>query len=135
MDLQKLDLIAAADQGAEMVLKHPTSGDDLLDDDGNPVTITLLGSDSKEARRLRHQRANANMKGRKKPVAAEEVEDADRELVVSLTIDWSGIKVEGEAWEFSKEKARELYTRFPWVQEQADVFAGDRSNFLSSKSA
>jgi len=58
MDLSTLDVAAAAEEGAELHLRHPTTNELLFDgDDKVPVTITLAGADSE---RFRSARARAD---------------------------------------------------------------------------
>lgn len=140
MDLAQLDTTAASEEGAVLEIRHPTTGEILLDDAGNPVWIRLAGMDSERFQRM--QRANLNrrlkMGGRRGSanVTAEEL-DAERiENLVACTIDWSGIVLEGEALGCSAVSARRLYKAIPWLREQAEDFQSDRANFLkvSSKS-
>ena len=46
MDLATIDLQALAEQGIEVRLQHPATGDYLSDEDGESLTITVLGKDS-----------------------------------------------------------------------------------------
>ena len=46
MDLASIDLQAAAEEGVEVKLQHPANGEYLLDDEGEHLTIVILGKDS-----------------------------------------------------------------------------------------
>jgi hypothetical protein len=46
MDLASIDLQAAAEEGVEVKLQHPANGEYLVDDEGEHLTIVILGKDS-----------------------------------------------------------------------------------------
>lgn len=76
MDLAKLDLEAAADSGATMEVRHPITEEVLLDKDDKPLTITLLGADSKAFRKVLTEYAKKAQNSRKGPSLPEHLPDA-----------------------------------------------------------
>jgi len=131
MDLSDLDLAAAADRGSEMTLTHPVSGAPLLSD-GQPVTIHLLGSDSREWRAAvadMHDRQNNT-----KRLSVGAIETRTIELLARVTRGWSGVVWGGEPLPFSSDNAKMLYRERPWVREQVDAFVGHRGNFFKGGS-
>lgn len=137
MDLSTLNVVAAAETGEVMTLKHPVTGDDLMTDDPDgpkPQTITLRGSDSEAYRK----RSNAIVQQRSKRARAgrlslsvDEVEEGEIEVLVAATAGWN-LWINGESPTFSAAAARELYATYPWIKEQAQAFVGERANFLKS---
>ena len=127
VDLGSLDIIFAAEKGADMHVLHPVTGEEL------GIIITLIGTDSethrKNLRRLTSSRLNR--KGRK-PMSSEEAEEEALELLVGGTLGWKGapVVVDGVEVSFDRAAAKMLYKRFPWIREQADMFMCDRGNFL-----
>lgn len=131
MDLSAFDVSEAASRGATLTLRNPATGEDLCSDDGKPITITLLGSDSSEYRKRIRATANQRINSRKKRTV-EQIEQESIDMLAAVTQGWSGIVVDGEKVSFSQDEAKKLYRRFSWITEQVDEFVSDRSNFLTS---
>lgn len=125
-DLSNFDTCAAGNEGAEMKLLNPETGEEL-----GPVFV-LAGADSDVY--VSKQRKNINKRLRNKRGAkgidAELIESEAIDLLAECTLNWRDVVLDGETLPFSKNNARELYTRFPWIREQADAFIGDRANFI-----
>lgn len=125
VDLAAWDTAEKAEEGAELSLLHPVTGEEL------GVHIRLAGRDSsayiKAQRSLLEKRAN---KYRRKGPSPEDLEKDSRELAARVTLGWSGVVVEGESLPCTRENALALYTRFPWIREQADAFVHDRENYF-----
>ncbi len=134
-DLSQLDPTVRTG-GVPMTVKHPGTGQPLMDESGEPVTITLLSSDSVEARKLLHEQAEKTVNdglGRRRPhVRMEELEQNSIKVLAALTADWKHIIVDGAPLSCTKENATKLYTRFAWIREQVDGFVNDRANFLGN---
>lgn len=134
MDLATLDM-AAADTGAVMTVRHPISDAVLEGTDGQPITITLAGSDSERFRKVQRASANRRLKtqsSRRGQITSEEIEADALETLAACTIAWHGLVVDGEALECNAVNARKAYKRLPWLREQVDAFVGDRANFLKA---
>jgi hypothetical protein len=133
-DLSALDTSATSDTGAKMVVLHPATGVALNADDGEEVFIVLAGEDSercKAARRaISNKRLKAQSSGLRVQVTREEIEADDLDVLVSCTMGWGGLALDGKDLEFSPANARVLYTKLPWLREQANAFITDRANFL-----
>lgn len=136
MDLSKLNLEVYAEQGATLELEHPVTGESVLQDDGSPVTITLLGQDSKAWRaknkEYQQKRIAKMAKNRKREIDFSVSDEEACDLLAACTLGWVGIEEGGKAIEFSRDAAYDLYMRFPWIREQVDTFIGDRANFFPS---
>jgi hypothetical protein len=136
MDLSKFNVEKMAEQGAWLDLENPRTNEMLEDDDGNAISIKLLGTDSKVWRnknRENMRKRTAQMVRSKSKKVDFTVSDEDTcEMLSECTVDWKGIIDEGEEIEFSKEAAYELYMKYIWIREQVDLFVGDRANFFPS---
>lgn len=130
MDISKIDSVKAASLGAVMKLMHPTENTVLTNDDGTPMTITLLGTDSDVYRKAQRLAINRRMKSRK-PATAEDIDSDALDLLSVSTVDWK-ITLAGSMPACSTEAARDLYATVPWIKEQVDTFINDRSNFLKA---
>lgn len=128
MDLTDLNLSAAG--SSDLTLCHPATGEDLYDGD-SPVTITLLGKDSKEYRAAVAKRANSHLRNRKVQTVEQAQQDGI-DLLASVTVDWSGITENGEDLECTPAEVKRVYREYAWIREQVDEFVDDRSNFLTS---
>ena len=125
-DLAKLDTAKVAEEGAELRVAHPTTGEDL------GITITLIGTDSKTFRDISKSRATASLKKKSREIDLDQNEQDSIELLARCTKGWSGITENGKEIAFSYDNAVQLYTKYLWLREQIDRFMADRSNFLPS---
>lgn len=139
MDLDSFDTTSSADAGVKMNLSHPESGNDLRQDDGKPITITLAGQDSKRLKAADQTTADKRLarmsSGKRFTMTSEGMEGEALDRLVVATLAWDGIKVGGEAMPFTPDNARKLYQRFPWIREQAEAFVNNRSNFIPKAEA
>lgn len=128
---------SVAEEGVPMEVKHPRTGAVLTQEDGSPITITLLGMDSKVMRRLVLEQQRQTLKARQKG----EIPDLDQaqqdaiDLFVAATVKWSGIVLGGITLECTPANARRLYIQSPRLREQIDLFLGNSANFLNDKLA
>lgn len=125
MNLSKIDLAAAAEAGATLTLRHPITGD-VFDP---PVTITVLGLESKKFRQVADRFMRSRPK--KRDMAPAEAQRFSCELLANLTTGWEGLEWgdEDQPLAFSFDNALMLYTERPWVRQQVDEFVGDAGNF------
>ena len=125
-DLAKLDTAKVAEEGAELRVAHPSTGEDL------GITITLIGTDSKTFRDISKSRATASLKKKTREIDLDQNESDAVELLAKCTKGWTGITENGKEVAFSYDNAVQLYTKYLWLREQIDRFMADRSNFLPS---
>jgi hypothetical protein len=134
LDLASLDTTKAAEEGALLEVRHPTTGVVLANGDGRAVTLTLAGMDSARARKAERQATNRRLKqsgrGRSLGVTGDDLDNDALDLLAACTMAWSGFELDGQQIECSAENARRLYRQFPWLREQAQQFMDDRGNFL-----
>jgi len=132
MDLANIDLQAAAEEGIEVKLQHPATGEYLLDEAGDHLVITVLGKDSETwqnaAKRVNTRNAN-RYKGRTTPSTA--MEAALYEILAESTVKWSkNLEFNGESLKCNKENAITLYEKRNWIAEQLMEAAADRNSYL-----
>ena len=125
-DLAKLDTAKVAEEGAELRVAHPITGEDL------GITITLIGTDSKTFRDISKSRATASLKKKTREIDLDQNESEAVDLLAKCTKGWTGISENGKEVVFSFDNAVQLYTKYLWLREQIDRFMADRSNFLPS---
>lgn len=136
-DLNKLDTRKSSETPATLHLRHPATSEPIVGDDSKPWTIDLLGSDSAPYKGLEHvQQARRIQKGFRQGRSAlptpQEVQADAIDLLVKVTVGWSGLILNGEPLAFTEANIRLLYTTYDWVREQASAFVSDRANYLGN---
>jgi hypothetical protein len=133
-DLSTLDTVKASDEGSVLQVRHPTTGAVLANGDGRAVEIKLAGTDSERARKAERSALNRRLKmgGRRGAgtLTAEELDNDALEMLAVCTLAWSGFVMDGQEVECTPENAKRLYRQMPWLREQAQAHAEERSNFL-----
>jgi hypothetical protein len=128
MDLAKLDLTKASNEGAWYTLKHPATGEELSG------KIKIIGKDSTKFTQLSEEfkrKALEDMKSAK--TMAQRMESAQEQsdaILAACTIDWEGMMLDGKDLPFTEANVKMIYSRFTWIKEQIDTAIADRSNFL-----
>lgn len=121
------------EMSAELHLKHPVTGEELETEDGQPITISLMGMESSVAKKMiknRGQKMMNNRKGLKMDV--DEAMRFNASLLANLTTHWSGICDNDQELQCSKAVAEELYIKHSWIRDQVDEFVSDRENFFKA---
>jgi len=121
MDIESLYTEDLHSKGAEMRVKDQF-GEEL------DMYIALAGLDS-----TAYRKAVAKMK--RDMLDGVDADEARRDALVAVTLDWRGFMSNGSELEFSKERALELYKNAPYIVDQADNFLTKRVNFMPSKDA
>ena len=136
MDLSKFNVEKMAESGADLVLEHPSTGEELISEDKSKVTIKLLGTDSKayrnKNREFQRGRIAKLARTRSKKIDYTVSDEEACEILVACTLGWENIELDGEILEFSPENAYQLYMDHLWIREQVDLFIGDRANFFTT---
>jgi hypothetical protein len=133
--LDAFDSAAAADEGATMEVRSPTTGEVMYWPDGRPWTITYFGADServKKATRQQQDRRSQAMMRSRTAIQAAVMEKDNIEILVVATKNWDIPMGDGTPAPCDPKEYRAAYTKYPWLSEQGNEFAGSRSNFLKS---
>lgn len=142
-DLASINTGAAADRGATVNIQHPISGAAL------GIEITVLGSDSREFKRLQREQQNRRLKNQAKnrgklKLTAEELEEESLATICALVIAWrqknddgswkNTLTINGQELECNDDNKRRIFSDlgFNWLREQVDEEIGDRDSFLKS---
>lgn len=112
-------------QGEVMHLAHPADETQLLG-----PTITLAGIDSEVYRRTQSKLARVRVEQIARNRKRANDSDDDLELLVACTQAWTDIKIDGKLRDCTDQNKRELYTRFPWIRDQAAAFMMDREKYF-----
>lgn len=131
IDLNDLDIVSAADDGAECILRHPVTGEELRQDDGKPVYLLLAGADSKIYREAQMRLSNARLNRKSgSKISVEDIAAEQLSVLCDCTLGWGGVVISGVELPFDRKAVRSLYERFPVFREQAESFIMDRANYL-----
>lgn len=133
-DFATLDSGTRSAAGVPMTILHPATGAPVLDSDGQPVTITLLGSNSdvfRDTNAMIRERRLARQ-ARKIATTAEDIRQDEIDLLTALTKGWSFDTLDGQPLPYSSDNARRLWkdSRWEWVFDLAIVFAQTAGNFM-----
>lgn len=123
MKLKKYDTVAACDQGAELRLKNPFTGE-LTDD-----FITLVGVDSNTFQEAQRRSFDARVAKADATVTKKDLDDEGCGILADCTRSWRLKDDDGKDIPFSREAALELYTAYPRIKDQVNAFIGGVANF------
>ena len=117
------------EEGTEMPVLHPVTGELLKDDKGQAASIKLAGVDSSIYRKASNIITNRRVKGSRNPkMTAEKLEADTLELISKCTLSWTGILVKGKV----PKTPEELYDGNKWLRQQAEEWIHDRANYLGN---
>mgnify|MGYP005990783017 FL=1 len=129
MDLK--DLTPTSDT-VDVSIVHPTTLEPLLNDNSEPMVITMYAPHSKEYKAAVHEQTNKRLKQaqskKKVDLTAEDIEDATLDLFAKTTKSWN-ITYDGEEPDFSVSKAKEIYSEVFWIRDQIDEAVSNSLNF------
>ena len=117
------------EEGTEMPVLHPVTGELLKDDKGQAASIKLAGVDSTIYRKAANLITNRRVKGSRNPkMTAEKLESDTLELISKCTLSWTGILVKKKV----PATPEELYEGNKWLRQQAEEWIHDRANYLGN---
>lgn len=116
----------ADSEGVLMILRHPSTDEDLIDENG-PITIRVVGKDSKAAKSFKAEQAK-KYRGKTPTLAA--FEKAQLEYLAACTLEFNNLTINSE--KKTSDDAYEVYESASWIKEQVDEFIANRSNFLGN---
>ena len=130
MDFSSFDPAAKADEGADMTVVHPATGEAFKDKDGKPVTIRVRGMESRVIREIDREFERRVARG-----LEVDRDEKGMKMLVAATISWSGVYWEGKPLTCTPENARMLYTERDFIGRQVVRFAARSANFLEDAPA
>lgn len=136
VSLSMFDTVTACNAGSDMELLLPNG-------EGSGVFITMLGTDGDEYKKYQREIQNEFLRqlaSKKKKSPKEAIDEAELseskniELLVRLTVGWKDMpSPDGKGvLVFSKENCRMVYTKYPMIRRQADLYVADLTNFMKS---
>jgi hypothetical protein len=130
-DLNDMDIVSSANDGAKCVLRHPATGEELFQDDGSPVYLLLAGSDSNTYREAQNRVNNARLNRKSgTKITVEDIVAEQLTVLCECTLGWGGMIMGGVELPFDRKSVRGMYEKCPPFKEQAEAFILDRANYL-----
>lgn len=137
-DFSSLDTKTPMEKAARMTVVDPKTQTPIILEDGQPLYIELLGSDSEAVRSQEHaiqdDRMEKNRRTGRGYLTSREVDAEQNEILVVATRGWNIPSLDGNPFPYSPENARRLWNdpRFQRVAQQARIFMGTLSNFVKA---
>ena len=135
MDLLKL--IPNVDT-IEVELKHPSTFENLKNDDGSDMTVTVYAPHSKEYKAAVHEQTNIRLKQMQSKgsrstttITAEDLEESGIKMLAKTTKDWN-ITAGGKKPKFTEEEAKKIYSEVFWIREQIEEAVADAEVFTQA---
>lgn len=119
----------------ELIVRHPTTGEPLFNDDGSEMTITFHAPHTRAYRSAGYDKAQAYLKANKVKdgsldMSFEEMEDANLDLYAAVTVDWD-ITYDGKKPKLTKAKAKQIYTELFWLKPQIEEALAQQVDFTN----
>jgi hypothetical protein len=125
-DLAQLNTEVLSDEGAWLTLEHPITGAPLS------ARIKLAGIDSKVYQKQIRKNQDKRLKRFRFKTSSDELENERLALLTAITLTWEDIAEGKQVLECIPANVRHIYTKYLWIREQVDEFAGDRANFIKN---
>lgn len=125
-DLANIDPTSLADEGVEMEITHPSTGE------GIGMFILLCGSDSDRYRNAERKILNKRLSNPSAKQSVERLEESSLKLLIGCTLGFRNLVLNGKSYEYNQDNIRKLYINHRWIKEQVDAFIADRGNYLKN---
>jgi hypothetical protein len=122
MDIHSLYTADAHEEGAEMQITNPATGEKV------EAYIKVKGIDSKAFRQASRKKQRAMLTAMSLGEDCDE-DKLDVDALAELTIGWRGIMDGDKEYTFTKARAKDLYTQSPGIRDQIDRYISKRANF------
>ena len=123
MDISQFDYQASAEAGYTFALKHPETGED------TDITITVLGSDSKEYRKA----FTAEVRRANEAEGETDADESNARVYSKCVTGWDGLEENGKAIKCTTENAYRVLERYTWIAKQVAAAVEKRANFTKAQ--
>ena len=134
MDIRKLEQAREAHEVPTVVeVINPETGDPILDDDGEPSWLAVIGEEANAVRAAMTKVSARLVAEGKMELEIDELLEVRREKAVAAVVDWGGWTIEGEEAKCTEDNVRRLMA-FNWVMVQVERAMRARSVFTEAQS-
>jgi hypothetical protein len=121
-----------------MTIRHPATGEPLVDAAGVSAFLDLLSLTSAPAQKSRNRIQQRRIDSRARRVTVDEAEAEAMQVLAACTVGWHLVGLDGAPIDVpcSPDAAVELYTTpgLRFIADQATIFADNAGNFLPASS-
>lgn len=117
------------DEGVEVSIKLPDGSD-------SGMVITVASYESERVKRIAREIGNKALieqkRNPRKGDSVEAIEERTFAIAIASIVDWSGLEMDGKPLECTRDNIRMVLEKFPFIAEQIDAAAGDRTLFFGN---
>ncbi len=135
-----MDLLDFTPKTDDLVVELEVAGKKLTNPDGSPMTVTVMSPFSAEAKKVTHDLTDERIKKLKQKknkkntpednaLTSAEVDELNLEGLVRTTKDWN-ITWGGEQPKFSKDMAKEVFTKAFWIKSLIEDARANTLDFM-----
>ena len=114
------------EEGIEFFIQHPVTMDDTT------MRVVVAGPDSSRRKAAQRRYINNRIKKKKMKLDAEDIDRESKSVLAQCIISWSGFVLNGKSLECTPENVLMVFEQFPWIHDQIDERANDRTDFFKS---
>jgi hypothetical protein len=126
------------DTPRRMTIRHPATGEPLVDGDGAEAFLDLLALTSAPAQKARNRIQQRRIEARQRRVTVEDTEAESMQVLAACTVAWHLVGLDGAPINVpcDRDAAVELYTTpgLRFIADQAISFADSAGNYLPGSS-
>lgn len=131
MDVKELAAEAARDEEGVAIPIHARNGEPYGSSNGEAVTITVLGSESKRYREASDRLLRRALRSRQRTLTPKELRENRVERAAAAVIEWHGIEANGEPWPCEPENVKALLFQSEHILEQVEIGIDGHADFFS----
>lgn len=115
----------------DLVITHPATGEDLINDNKTVVTVTIYGSQSPEYQKAKNKALNKRMSKVGKKPTAEQLEADGIDMLLACTKSFNNFeKIDFGSGVIDPKNIKQAYIDTPWFKDQVDAAIIDNSLFI-----
>lgn len=133
MSTEKLDELLALDERRAEVTIYAKGGDPYLGANGEPSTITVVGSESKRVRDAQRASTKRLIRGRRSKLTPEDMEQNRIAVAAAAVVDWSGWEDGDSPLPCTPDNVRRLL-QVPHILEQVESAVNGHADFFANAS-
>lgn len=133
-DINAAESEASAEDAGQVVHVRDANGDPMFygEKGDKPITITVAGTYSKVYRAALNRQRDRMLRMRRTKMTGEMLDEQQVELAAACVLAWEGFTQDGQPVPCTRETARVLMAKVPWLREQVEEAMNDHAGFSQS---